>query len=151
MPGEVFFLLAFAMTLGGLFLSTLLLASAAQASVIPLTGYHDQPLVSRYGTKYNVSRVLDNPLGGKLRYVENSGVCGWCLSKNIIIQRETFLIVYSLCGIETTPGVYQASGYADLNSAQSMFFWFFESRNSPSTAPLSIWLNGGVGHINFSK
>ncbi|KAH9887597.1 serine carboxypeptidase [Cubamyces lactineus] len=58
---------------------------------------------------------------GKLRVVENSGVC------------------------ETTPGVYQASGYGDLTSDESVWFWFFEARNNPDTAPLSIWLNGGPG------
>ncbi|KAI0662827.1 serine carboxypeptidase [Cubamyces menziesii] len=58
---------------------------------------------------------------GKLRIVENSGVC------------------------ETTPGVYQASGYGDLTSDESVWFWFFEARNNPDTAPLSIWLNGGPG------
>ncbi|CAE7108576.1 unnamed protein product [Rhizoctonia solani] len=58
---------------------------------------------------------------GKLRYKENTGVC------------------------ETTPGVYQASGYADLTASQSMWFWFFAARNNPDTAPLSIWLNGGPG------
>lgn len=26
-----------------------------------------------------------------------------------------------------------------------MWFWFFEARNSPSTAPLSTWFNGGPG------
>ncbi|KAG9103244.1 hypothetical protein FRC06_011666 [Ceratobasidium sp. 370] len=55
---------------------------------------------------------------GTLRYVENSGVC------------------------ETTAGVYQASGYADLTSTQSMWFWFFAARSNPDTAPLAIWLNG---------
>ncbi|CAE6433524.1 unnamed protein product [Rhizoctonia solani] len=68
-----------------------------------------------------VSTVSGNITPGKLRYVENSGVC------------------------ETTPGVYQASGYADLTSRQSMWFWFFAARNNPDTAPLSIWLNGGPG------
>ncbi|QRW08929.1 Serine carboxypeptidase [Ceratobasidium sp. AG-Ba] len=58
---------------------------------------------------------------GKLRYVENSGVC------------------------ETTPGVYQASGYADLTANQSIWFWFFDARSHPDTAPLAIWLNGGPG------
>ncbi|KAI0352787.1 serine carboxypeptidase [Trametes cingulata] len=58
---------------------------------------------------------------GKLRVVENSGVC------------------------ETTPGVYQASGYGDLTSNESIWFWFFEARNNPDTAPLTIWLNGGPG------
>ncbi len=77
---------------------------------------------------------------GKLRVVENSGVC------------------------ETTPGVYQASGYGDLTSNESIWsvllqtggdrcqilteprlrFWFFAARKNSDTAPLSIWLNGGV-------
>ncbi|CAE6425046.1 hypothetical protein ACGC1H_004823 [Rhizoctonia solani] len=58
---------------------------------------------------------------GKLRYKENTGIC------------------------ETTPGVDQASGYADLTPSQSMWFWFFAARNNPDTAPLTIWLNGGPG------
>jgi len=54
---------------------------------------------------------------------------------------------------ETTPGVKSYSGYVhlppDFLDGQSYpvntFFWFFEARNSPETAPLSIWLNGGAG------
>ena len=26
-----------------------------------------------------------------------------------------------------------------------MWFWFFEARSNPSTAPLALWLNGGPG------
>ncbi|KZT08027.1 serine carboxypeptidase [Laetiporus sulphureus 93-53] len=58
---------------------------------------------------------------GTLRVTENSGVC------------------------ETTPGVYQASGYGDIAANESIWFWFFEARNDPDTAPFTIWLNGGPG------
>ncbi|KAJ7255294.1 alpha/beta-hydrolase [Mycena rebaudengoi] len=56
-----------------------------------------------------------------LTYVKNSGVC------------------------ETTPGVGQISGYINIAATVSMWFWFFEARNSPDTAPLTLWLNGGPG------
>ncbi|KAI0036241.1 serine carboxypeptidase [Vararia minispora EC-137] len=59
---------------------------------------------------------------GHLRgVVENSGIC------------------------ETTPGVYQASGYGDIAANKSIWFWFFEARNNPETAPLVAWFNGGPG------
>ncbi|CCL99512.1 uncharacterized protein FIBRA_01530 [Fibroporia radiculosa] len=57
----------------------------------------------------------------KIRYVLDSGVC------------------------ETTPGVSQMSGYVDIGANMSMWFWFFESRNQPETAPFTLWLNGGPG------
>jgi hypothetical protein len=60
---------------------------------------------------------------GKLRVVENSGIC------------------------ETTPSVYQASGYGDLTSSESIWFWFFAARKNSDTAPLAIWLNGGVSRL----
>ncbi|KAJ6496192.1 Alpha/Beta hydrolase protein [Mycena sanguinolenta] len=68
-------------------------------------------------------QILQSPATtpGKLRVVEDSGVC------------------------ETTPGVFQASGYGDISSNKSIFFWYFEARNNPTTAPLSLWFNGGPG------
>ncbi|KAI0752467.1 alpha/beta-hydrolase [Daedaleopsis nitida] len=54
---------------------------------------------------------------GKLRYVKNSGVC------------------------ETTPGVDQMSGYIDIGTNKSMWFWFFEARNDPETAPFTVCWN----------
>ncbi|KAJ6625126.1 alpha/beta-hydrolase [Mycena sp. CBHHK59/15] len=56
-----------------------------------------------------------------LRFVNNSGIC------------------------ETTPGVHQMSGYVDIGTGMSMWFWFFASRTSPETAPFTLWINGGPG------
>ncbi|KAJ6476261.1 Alpha/Beta hydrolase protein [Mycena sanguinolenta] len=41
--------------------------------------------------------------------------------------------------------VKQYSGYLDIADDKHLFFWFFESRNSPSTDPLVLWLDGGPG------
>ncbi|KZT27650.1 serine carboxypeptidase [Neolentinus lepideus HHB14362 ss-1] len=41
--------------------------------------------------------------------------------------------------------VKQYSGYLDITDGKHLFFWFFESRISPETAPLVLWLNGGPG------
>lgn len=57
----------------------------------------------------------------KLSYVTNSGIC------------------------ESTPRVNQYSGYLSVNNTLNMFFWFFEARQSPTTAPLGMWLTGGPG------
>src|SRR4051812_10448386 len=46
---------------------------------------------------------------------------------------------------ETTEGVNSYSGYVDLGEESHTFFWFFEARNSPETAPITLWLNGGPG------
>ncbi|KAL0064076.1 hypothetical protein AAF712_008935 [Marasmius tenuissimus] len=56
-----------------------------------------------------------------LRFVKNSGVC------------------------ETTPGVEQMSGYIDIGTNMSTWFWFFEARHEPETAPFTLWINGGPG------
>ncbi|KAJ7234773.1 Alpha/Beta hydrolase protein [Mycena haematopus] len=58
---------------------------------------------------------------GALRYVNNSGIC------------------------ETTAGVHTMSGYVDISSTVHTWFWFFEARTAPATAPFTLWLNGGPG------
>lgn len=43
------------------------------------------------------------------------------------------------------------SGYVDIPPTpqqpfpQHLFFWFFEARKNPETAPLGLWINGGPG------
>ena len=68
-------------------------------------------------------KTITSPNGVEIRYKEpgKDGVC------------------------ETTPGVNSYSGYVSLNETTNMFFWFFESRKNPATAPLTLWLNGGPG------
>ncbi|KAH9972873.1 Alpha/Beta hydrolase protein [Lactifluus volemus] len=59
---------------------------------------------------------------------------------------ETTMFIVTNSGIcETTPGVKQVSGYLSVGRNMHMWFWFFEAREKPSTAPLALWLNGGPG------
>ena len=55
---------------------------------------------------------------------------------------------------ETTPGVKSYSGHLHLPASAldgvadygiSTFFWYFEARHNPQTAPLAIYLSGGPG------
>ncbi|KAL5478228.1 hypothetical protein ACEPAI_2412 [Sanghuangporus weigelae] len=75
------------------------------------------PLTSSVHTVFESRQQNDT----KLRFVRDSGVC------------------------ETTPGVGQISGYIDIGPNMSMWFWFFEARHNPETAPFTLWLNGGPG------
>ena len=68
-------------------------------------------------------KTISSPNGATIRYKE-PGKLGVC---------------------ETTPGINSYSGYVSLNETTNMFFWFFEARKNPSTAPMTLWLNGGPG------
>jgi len=45
------------------------------------------------------------------------------------------------------PGVVQRSGYIDINSTEQKhyFYWMFEAKQNPSTAPVILWMTGGPG------
>jgi len=64
-------------------------------------------------------------------------------SPNGVQIRYKDLTGTSVC--ETTPGVNSYSGYVDLAADKHSFFYFFEARNNPETAPITLWLNGGPG------
>ncbi|KAJ6549817.1 Alpha/Beta hydrolase protein [Mycena capillaripes] len=88
---------------------------AKKSTAVPTSTPHP----TSTSTSIPISTPTTTP--GALRVVENSGIC------------------------ETTPGVYQASGYGDLTATESIFFWYFAARNNAATAPLTLWFNGGPG------
>lgn len=95
------------------------LALAGSAVAAPRFTHDRRGLVERDGTIYNVFEHAET--GTRMEFVNNSGIC------------------------ETSAGVNQYSGYLSVGSGMNMWFWFFEARNSPETAPLATWFNGGPG------
>ncbi|OTB00724.1 hypothetical protein M426DRAFT_26326 [Hypoxylon sp. CI-4A] len=73
----------------------------------------------RDGVNYHVFEHASTK--SKLSFVKNSGIC------------------------ETTPGVNQYSGYLTVNESMNMWFWVFEARENPQTAPLVAYVDGGPG------
>ncbi|KAF2646397.1 carboxypeptidase-like protein S1 [Massarina eburnea CBS 473.64] len=95
------------------------IALASFTFAAPSVKHDKRSLVERDGVTYNVFEHAAT--GAKIEFVNNSGIC------------------------ETTPGVKQYSGYLSVGTNMNMWFWFFEARQNPSTAPLAAWLNGGPG------
>lgn len=65
------------------------------------------------------------------------------ISKFLLIA----LISFAACRNDSTifVGEEQESGILDLGNGDDMFYWLFQARNLPNTAPLVIWLTGGPG------
>ena len=83
----------------------------------PIQTQDKRSFVERDGVNFTVFEHAAT--GSTLQFVTNSGIC------------------------ETTKGVNQYSGYLSVGSNMNMWFWFFEARNNPTTAPLATWFNGG--------
>ncbi|CRG90755.1 hypothetical protein PISL3812_07800 [Talaromyces islandicus] len=98
---------------------TLLLSAACGLAASAAVPQDKRSIVKRDGVTYNVFEHAAT--GAKMEFVKNSGIC------------------------ETTPGVNQYSGYLSVGDNMNMWFWFFESRNNASGAPLAAWFNGGPG------
>ena len=59
---------------------------------------------------------------------------------------------------ETTKNVKSYAGYVRLPAGsqyapyeQNIFFWFFEARSKPKSAPLTVWVQGGPGMGSASQ
>ncbi|KAI0126724.1 putative carboxypeptidase S1 [Xylariales sp. AK1849] len=98
----------------------LVAASVGFALATPTSSHKDKRYIEvQDDITYNVFEHAAT--GTKMSFVNNSGIC------------------------ETTPGVNQYSGYLTVGQNMNMWFWFFEARNNPTTAPLAAWFNGGPG------
>lgn len=97
----------------------ILLASASLVAASPVSSTNTRHVEEQDGTTFTVFH--HGPTGSRLRYVNDSGIC------------------------ETTPGVHQRSGYASVGKDMNMFFWHFDARKDPETAPLVMIFNGGPG------
>lgn len=82
-------------------------------------------------------------LRGKRSHYKRDGVKRTIFEHDATNSSIDFVTNSGIC--ETTPGVNQYSGYLSTGKNQSLWFWFFESRNDPQNAPLATWFNGGPG------
>ncbi|RDL36031.1 Carboxypeptidase [Venustampulla echinocandica] len=82
-------------------------------------------------------------LRGKRSFVERNGVKRTIFEHEATGAKLDFVANSGIC--ETTPGVKQYSGYVSVGTNQNIWFWFFEARHNPDTAPLATWFNGGPG------
>ena len=93
---------------------------------------------------------------GKLRVVENSGVCGRVIS--FLMHplpyshwQKLHLVFIRLLDMVTYLRI-RAYGLYSIRLGHSLYFicgppnrfWFFAARNNPDKAPLITWFNGGV-------
>ncbi|KAJ4486154.1 carboxypeptidase C [Lentinula aciculospora] len=74
-------------------------------------------------------------------YIKQNDLLYELVSHSAFASHQLRLTEPSLCD----SSVKQYSGYLDTQDDKHLFFWFFESRNSPKDAPLIMWLNGGPG------
>lgn len=98
------------------------------STVAGFSNWHTQPNVH---IKQSSNSLLSNRSKHQLRRSSISP------NSTVRYQRTT------IC--ETTEGVGSYSGYIDIGQQIHLFFWFFEARQSPETAPITLWLNGGPG------
>jgi carboxypeptidase C (cathepsin A) len=56
-------------------------------------------------------------------------------------------LITSLPNLNYNPGFRQFSGYLTVSAqhGRSLFYWYVESQNDPTTDPVVLWTNGGPG------
>lgn len=102
--------------------------------------------------------LLLSPISAQDNFVPTPKDLKTVLSKKFPGASITYKSTNNFC--ETTPGVNSYSGYVHLPSSlledvpiqgynASLFFWYFQARNNPSKAPVSIYIAGGPGESSL--
>lgn len=94
------------------------------------------PLASaQYPPEAEYSNIITSPINPNITIAYKSPTAGTCTTVFTSQKQYTGYIglpPYTLAPIQQ-------------NYSINTFFWFVEARNSPETAPLTIWLSGGPG------
>ncbi|KAG6329897.1 hypothetical protein ID866_9191 [Astraeus odoratus] len=114
-----------------LYLVTLVYLSTAFSSLLP----NSQIVLD------DSSSHLESAADGWVTTTQEDGILYELFRHPQFAEHRLRITESSLCD----SSVKQYSGYLDVADGKHLFFWFFESRNSPQDAPLLLWLNGGPG------
>ncbi|TRM61781.1 Alpha/Beta hydrolase protein [Schizophyllum amplum] len=127
----------------------LALAASVAAEQVVLGG-GNAPSVESYATQF-LSDAKQAILSGKKNFdkwvhdgkefIKQDGMLYELISHPAFDQHQLRVTEPELCDAS----VKQYSGYLDIAADKHLFFWFFESRNSPKDDPVLLWLNGGPG------
>ncbi|KAF8586263.1 peptidase S10 serine carboxypeptidase [Ramaria rubella] len=99
---------------------------------------------SEFKETTDISNKIESWLGDGNQFVEDQGITYQRTSHPALTDTYQ-LRVKSNSSTLCDSTVKQQSGYLDIDDNRHLFFWFFESRHSPETSPLVLWLNGGPG------
>ncbi|KAL4068599.1 Alpha/Beta hydrolase protein [Scleroderma yunnanense] len=125
--------------------ATLVYIAIAFASFIPesqvvLNDLSNGPRLPSQHAQSTLKHASENIPTGQA-FVQHDGIFYELVRHPEFPDHQLRITEPSLCD----PSVKQYSGYLDITDDKHLFFWFFESRNSPQDAPVILWLNGGPG------
>ncbi|KAI6032459.1 Alpha/Beta hydrolase protein [Pisolithus marmoratus] len=121
-------------------LTTLVYLSTVLASALPKGQVTLNDLPQELPADFTFEHAASGGTQGK-QFIREEGIFYELVRHPSFAQHQLRVTEPSLCD----PSVKQYSGYLDVTDSKHLFFWFFESRNAPETAPLLLWLNGGPG------
>ena len=105
------------------------------STLLLLTAYLSLPSLTQYVPPPTYDKVIASPLNANIRISYKrppAGTCTTAFATQIQYTGYVHLPPYILAPVQQ-------------NYSINTFFWFVEARQTPETAPLTIWLSGGPG------